>query len=164
MLNLSLKILKNKKKQSTITDFGVKTYTKCRNILGFRCQNKNDLFCNIFPGTNIGKNFACGKTKCSYIVTYDLAPYFKSLLKDILSSLGCFVAMFDESYNKILKGGQMDLRVQFWDIKNNCVATRIFIQNLLGKQQLRVFMKSSINVYLSWMKTNFCRSLLMYPT
>ena len=59
----------------------------------------------MFPDSNIAKNFACGKTKCSYIVTYGLAPYFKSLLNDTLSSLDCFVAMFDESYNKLLKLG-----------------------------------------------------------
>ena len=37
----------------------------------------------------------------------------------------------------------------------------ILIQDFLGKQQLRIFMKSVMNAYLSWMKTNFCRSLLM---
>ena len=87
----------------------------------------------MFPDSNIAKNFACGKTKCSYIVTYGLAPYFKSLLNDTLSSLDCFVAMFDESYNKISKRGQMDLHVRFWDIENNCVATRYFNSKFLGK-------------------------------
>ena len=112
------------KKQSTITDFGVKTHTQNAEIFwaldvvlsGYSfnsCQNKNDLFCNMFPDSNIAKNFACGKTKCSYIVTYGLAPYFKSLLNDTLSSLDCFVAMFDESYHKILRRGQMDLHVRF---------------------------------------------------
>ena len=52
----------------------------------------------MFPDSNIAKNFACGKTRCSYIVTFGLAPYFKGLLNDTLSSLDCFVAMFDESY------------------------------------------------------------------
>ena len=80
----------------------------------------------MFRDSNIAKNFACGKAKCSYIVTYGLAPYFKSLLNDTLSSLDCFVSMFDESYNKISKRGQMDLHVSFWDIENNCVATRCF--------------------------------------
>ena len=49
------------------------------------CQNKNDLFCDLFPDSNIAKIFACGKTKCSYIVTYGLAPYFKGLLNDTVS-------------------------------------------------------------------------------
>ena len=74
-----------------------------------------------------------GKTKCSYIVTYGLAPYFKSLLNDILSSLDCFVVMFDESYNKISKRGQMDLHVRFWDIESNCVATRYLNSKFIGK-------------------------------
>ena len=87
----------------------------------------------MFPDSNIAKNFACGKTKCSSIVTYALAPYFKSLLIDTLSSLDCFVAMFDESYNKISRRGQTDLHVRFWDIKNNCVATRYFNSKFFGK-------------------------------
>ena len=53
------------------------------------CQNKNELFCNMLPDSNIAKNFACGKTKCSYLFTYGLAPYFKSLLNDTLSRLFC---------------------------------------------------------------------------
>ena len=120
----------------------------------------------MFPDSNIAKNFACGKTRCSYIVTFGLAPYFKGLLNDTLSSLDCFVAMFDESYNKISKRGQLDLHVRFWDIQNNCVGRLhgILIQNFLGKQQLRIFKKSLINAYLdSWMKTNFYRSFLMNP-
>ena len=83
------------KKQSTITDFGEKTHTQNAEIfwaldvflssyLFNSCQNKNDLFCNMFSDSNIAKNFACGKTKYSYIVTYGLAPYSKSLLNDTL--------------------------------------------------------------------------------
>ena len=96
----------------------------------------------MFRDSNIAKNFACGKAKCSYIVTYGLAPYFKSLLNDTLSSLDCFVSMFDESYNKISKRGQMDLHVCFWDIEKIALQHGILIRNFLGKQQLRIFMKS----------------------
>ena len=87
----------------------------------------------MFSDSNIAKNFACVKTRCSNIVTYGLAPYFESLLNDTLSSLDCFVAMFDESYSQILKGGQMNLHVCFWYIKNNCVATQYFNSKFLGK-------------------------------
>ena len=87
----------------------------------------------MFPDNNIAKNFACGKTKCSYIVTYVLAPFFKSLLNDTLSSLDCFVAIFHESYNKILKREQMELHGFLWNIENNCVATRYFNLKFLRK-------------------------------
>ena len=67
------------------------------------------LFCPVihltlvkFPDSNLAKTLHV-VTKCSYIVTYGSALYFKSLLNDTGSSLDCFVAMFDESYNKILK-------------------------------------------------------------
>ena len=65
--------------------------------------------------------------------SHGLAPYFKSLLNNTLSSLDCFVAMFDESYNKIWIRGQMDLHVRFRDIENNCVAARYFNSRFLGK-------------------------------
>ena len=87
----------------------------------------------MFPDSNIAKNFACGQTKCSYIVTCGLVPYFKSLLNDTLSSLDCLVAMFEESYNKISKRGQVDVHVRFSDIESNCVATRYFNSKFLGK-------------------------------
>ena len=80
----------------------------------------------MFPDSNIAKNFTCG-------ITYGLAPYFKSLLNDTISSLDCFVAMFDESYHKISRRGQMDLHVRFWDIENNYVARRYFNSKFLEK-------------------------------
>ena len=41
--------------------------------------------------------------------------------------------MLDESYNKIPKQRQMDLLIRFWDIENNCIATRYFNSKFLGK-------------------------------
>ena len=117
----------------------------------------------MFPDSNIVKNFACGKTKCSYIVTYGLAPYFKSLLNDTLSSLDCFVAIFDEFYHKFRDEDKWICMFAFRISKLIALQHGILIQNFLGKQQLRIFIKSLINVYLSWMKANFCRSLLMDP-
>ena len=39
-------------------------------------SNKSDLFCKMFPDSNIAENFSCGKTKFSYVVCFCLAPYF----------------------------------------------------------------------------------------
>ena len=75
-----------------------------------------------------------------------------------------FIAIFDEYSNKILKRGQMDLHVPFLDIENNCVARWYFNSKFVGKAAVRIFMKSLMNAYLSWIKTNFCRSALMDPT
>ena len=45
------------------------------------------LFAKMFPDSQIAKQFQCGKTKCSYISNFDLAPYFKGkLMKKTASS------------------------------------------------------------------------------
>ena len=38
------------------------------------------LFAKMFPDSQITKQFQCGKTKCSYISNFGLAPYFKGKL------------------------------------------------------------------------------------
>ena len=39
-------------------------------------SNKGDLFSNMFPDSDIAREFTCGKTKCSYIVKFGITPYF----------------------------------------------------------------------------------------
>jgi len=38
-------------------------------------SNKNELFPAMFPDSEIAKAFACGKTKCSYLVNYGIDCY-----------------------------------------------------------------------------------------
>ena len=38
------------------------------------------LFAKMFPDSQIAKQFQCGKTKCSYLINFGLAPYFKEKL------------------------------------------------------------------------------------
>ena len=74
-------------------------------------SNKSYLFCKMFPDSKTVENFCCGKTKCSYVVCFGLAPYFKGLLTKSLSNVEHIVALFGESFNKISKRGQMDMHV-----------------------------------------------------
>ena len=96
-------------------------------------SNKSETFSAMFPCCDIVKEFACGKTKCSYIVNHGIAPYFRELLTTELSELEHFVTMFDESHNKVLKQGQMDLHVRFWDNTEKIVASRYYSSEFLGK-------------------------------
>ena len=96
-------------------------------------SNKNELFNAMFPDSAIAKGFSCGRTKCSYLVTYGIASYFVQLLNDQLKELEHFVALFDESYNKVVKRSQMDLHVRFWDLSSDIVATRYYSSEFLGK-------------------------------
>ena len=75
------------------------------------CNNKSELFSSTFPDSQVAKTFACGKTKCKYLVCHDIAPYFKEILTKLLMELEHYVCLFDEYYNNILKKGQMDMHI-----------------------------------------------------
>ena len=96
----------------------------------------------MFPDSSIAKNFTCGKTKCSYLISFGVAPYFKLIFHDTLNTIDKFVALFDESFNPSSKTGQMDLHIRYWDTTNNCVATRYYNSEFMGKVLLKIFMKS----------------------
>ena len=105
-------------------------------------SNKTELFALMFPDSKVAKDFTCGKTKCSHLVNHGIAPYFHELLYSQLNSLDHFVAMFDESHNKIAKEGQMDLHIRFWDDTEDIVATRTTIQNFWEKQLPWTFIRN----------------------
>ena len=37
----------------------------------------------MFPDSSIGKHFACGKAKCNYLISFDVAPYFNPLMHNV---------------------------------------------------------------------------------
>ena len=79
-------------------------------------SNKSDLYTTMFPDSEIAKNFSCGKTKCGFIVKFEIAPYFIELLNSQLKDVEYFVALFDEFCNcvaKKKKKRQMDLHIRF---------------------------------------------------
>ena len=57
----------------------------------------------MFPDSGIAKNFSCGKTKCGFIVKFEIAPYFIELLNSQLKDVEYFVALFDEFCNCVAK-------------------------------------------------------------
>ena len=86
-------------------------------------DNKSAQFACMFPDSKITKDFSCGQTKCGYLVTHGLAPHLKKLLVEDLNELDNFVSLFDESYNKTVKKGQMDPHKRFWNEESNTVCT-----------------------------------------
>ncbi|CAG5135939.1 unnamed protein product [Candidula unifasciata] len=68
----------------------------------------------MFPDSAIAKKFSLSERKCSYLVSFGLAPYFTSLLEAKLFKRN-FVLLFDESMNKSFQLKQMDFHVRFWD-------------------------------------------------
>ena len=95
--------------------------------------NTNTLFQKMFPDSEIAKKFSCGETKCSYLIQFGLAPYFKADLASKIQKPGTIlVVSFDESLNKVLQEEQMDLLLRFWDVELNRVVTRYYDSVFLG--------------------------------
>ena len=86
----------------------------------------------MFKDSEIAKRFTCGSTKCSCVINFGIAPYFRDLLENALNLAPFYVAYFDESHNDVLKKGQMDLLSRFWNEDTNMVATR-YKSEFLGK-------------------------------
>ncbi len=68
----------------------------------------------MFPDSSIATKFSCGETKCSYLLKYGLAPYFKQLLLDAVKHSSSYVVMFDDSLNKSTQQKQLDVHVRYW--------------------------------------------------
>ena len=102
-------------------------------------DSKSAQFACMFPDSKIAKDFSCGRTKCGHLLTHSLAPHFKKLLVEDLNELDNFVSLFDESYNKIVKKGQMDLHIRFCNEKSNAVYTSEFIGKAAAPDILKMF-------------------------
>ena len=88
------------------------------------CANKSDLFAVTFENSQIVQSSSLGSTKLSYNITFGLAPYIKNLLLESVDEVIYYSLSFDESYNRIMKKGQMDLLIKFWDSAEDGVQTR----------------------------------------
>ena len=97
------------------------------------CEEKSSLFTAMFPDSEITRHFSLGRNKVSYNLTYGLAPYVRTLLLDDLKETKFYSLSFDESYNKIMKKGQMDLIIGYWDSKTGRVVAPYFDSSFLGK-------------------------------
>ena len=97
------------------------------------CDGKNEPFLAMSKHSEIAKKFTCGRTKCTYVINFSIAPYFRSLLEDALTIAPFYVSCFDESHNGVLEKGQMDMYLRFWNEDTNMVSTRYYNSEFLGK-------------------------------
>ena len=63
------------------------------------CGKKNDLFASIFPDSKVASQFRLGKTKYTYMILYEIAPYVTDVLNDAIQEVPIYSLSFDESYN-----------------------------------------------------------------
>ena len=66
-----------------------------------------------------GKNFQLGKTKCGYLITYGISPFFKDELIKTIKSAPFLSVSFDESMNRVFQEEPMDVVIRFWDVRSN---------------------------------------------
>jgi hypothetical protein len=92
-----------------------------------------ELFRALFPNLKVAEKLSLGRTKASYIINYELAKFFAPQLEDKLKSTESFVICFDDSLNRVVQRGQMDLVVRYFDDAANQVITKCFTSVLLGR-------------------------------
>ena len=95
-------------------------------------SNTGELFKMMYPVSQIGQKFSCGKTKCSYLITHGLASYFHDrMLASLKDGDVKYVISFDESLNRKQLQEQMDMIICLWDNEKNKVCSRYFDSNFL---------------------------------
>ena len=72
------------------------------------------------------KHLNSKQTKCSHLMNFGLAPYFKDKLSLAIKALRVYIVLFDESINSVLQEEQMNIHIRFWDSENSLVQTRYF--------------------------------------
>lgn len=81
------------------------------NIPFLASDHANKLFTNMFPDSELAKQFSCGRTKTTAIVTQALAPHFLNKVTSELSLNGPFSILMDESNDKTDKSCIILVRV-----------------------------------------------------
>ena len=109
--------------------------SKVRNGTFFFCFSAqiNSLFSAMFKDSEVVAKMKFGKTKCSYFINYDLAPYIKEQLEKYISSSLLYEVSFDESMNSVLQNEQMDVAIRFWNNSKKQSETRYLTSEFLNR-------------------------------
>lgn len=91
-----------------------------------------ELFPLMFTDSQIAARMKLQRTKLGYLLLHGLAPHFHQELIKELKDCSDIVVGFDESLNKVVQLGQMDIFVRFWQVSNNRVSTRYFTSAFLN--------------------------------
>lgn len=95
------------------------------------CNGLNNLFSAMFPDSEIAKSFSCAPTKCSYLLCFGIAQYFKDKLYQHISKCEFFSLCFDGSINKFIQKDQVDI-IRSWDEEAQIVTSRYLDSQFLG--------------------------------
>ena len=62
-----------------------------------------------------------------------MAPYFKDIFLQSLKEVPLYTVSFDESYNNVLKQGQMDLHFRYWNSEKERVDVHYLKSSFMEK-------------------------------
>ena len=65
------------------------------------------------------------------MIVCGLAPYFCQCLQNEITESHYHVISYDESLNSVLRFGQMDFLIHFWNVSKKLVETRYFTSEFL---------------------------------
>jgi len=104
-------------------------------------DNVGDLFKLMFPSDPVAKDFTCGATKTSYIITHGLAPYFRDLLlADVKKSNTGFTVHYDETTTIQIKK-QLDVILRYWSLEQNKVVVHYVASLFFGHAEAKTVTK-----------------------
>ena len=86
-----------------------------------------------------------GMAKCSYFITYGLAPYIKEQLEKYVSSSPLYVVSFRESMNSLLQNKQIDVAIRFWNNSKRQAETRYLTSEYLRRPNVENLVNSLIS-------------------
>ena len=119
------------------------------------CDGISDCFKEMFPDSKIANKFSLARTKCSYMITYGIAPYFASLRLEDIKHSDNFSISFDELLNSLTANEQMDIAITFWDKLNSKVEgrylTSIFLRHTRADNLLKAFQETTSKLELDKM-------------
>ena len=64
----------------------------------------------MFPDSQTAQKFACGTTKCSYLICFGLVPYFENEVVDMVTNPESLFVLI-----RIIQQEHMDFILRFWD-------------------------------------------------
>ena len=99
--------------------------------------------------SQIAKSFQISKTKCSYLVSFGIAPQFRQELVDGTKQSPFISLSLDESLNDIIQEDQIDVIIRFW----NVVAEKLEVRCMDSKFLKRPNAINLLNKHLEAIKS-----------
>lgn len=110
------------------------------------CVDLDKMFQDMFPDSCIASQFSLSKDKASYVISYGLAPFFKTeLLGQLKGQL--FTTSYDEAFNNITKKNQCDVHISYFNTHVNKVCCRYLGSTFLGHSTASEIKNSLLDVH-----------------